>query len=366
MQALVIGEIGDAEREGMRFAASRAGLSLAFYGRFAPPAEISALMCILTTADQCAEVASWVRDQPRHFATPVIALVTYASHAGYREAYSQGADDIVERGDLGGLTRRLANLSERPLGARPPANQGLAVVGFPDIPRRRILGRTLRQAGFEVVYAQDARELLRAVQDQPPPTLLVLHPDFPPCGAEPALTAARAVLERPDLPVLLLCAHGGAHAGVQELSDSEQAGRLLFFAEEALRGHGKNLRASHRLLHHALCSFREAGSMAPVYGLTHNVSRQGLYVRTLDPPRPGSVVWLELRAPGADSTLVHLRGTVMWRREPRVMGGAAPPGFGMRIEAEVCPAQDLRVYEQGYDQLLQRTLTTSIGPTAAA
>lgn len=349
----------------MRFAADRAGINLIFCRRFEPPVEVATLVCILTSADQCAPVANWVREHPSYFSTPLIALVSYASQAGYREAYSQGADDIVERGDLGGLTRRLANLSERPLGARPPANQGLSLVGFPDIPRRRILGRALRQAGFDVVYAQDARELISiAQQQQQHPTMLLLHPDFPPRGAAPAVAAVRTMIERPELPTLLLPAHEREQRDGESLSDSELAGRLLFFADEALRGNSSNQRASHRLLHHGLCSFREAGSMSLIFGLTHNVSRQGLYVRTLDPPRPGSVVWLELRAPCHDGRLVHLRGTVMWRREPRVMGGAAPPGFGVRIEVADCPPVDLRVYEQGYDRLLERTLAAPLEQTS--
>jgi hypothetical protein len=87
----------------------------------------------------------------------------------------------------------------------------------------------------------------------------------------------------------------------------------------------------------------------PSYGLTHNVSREGLFIRSLDAPKPGTAVWIELRAPESPH-VVHLRGAVVWRREPGAIG-ATPFGFGMRLAPAGCPPEDHAVYVAGYDAL---------------
>ena len=369
-QALVIGSFESYERQALTFAAARAQTALLFHQTLSssleelesPDAQLS---CVLVTSEHCSSVATWIRGRADYFNVPIVALVAHASDATYRFAYADGADDAMLRVDLGGITRRLANLSERPTDIRPPANQGLGIIAFPDIPRRRILGRTLRTAGFDVAYAASQDELLQLVKGENRPTLIVTHPNFPELGGRSAIQRVRQMISEPNLPALLLPADEREERFHTASSDSEQSGKLLFFAEEALRGTAKNLRAFPRLLHNGLCAFREAGSLEPIYGLTHNVSRQGLYVRTLDPPRPGSMLWFEMRAPGHAGELVHLRGRVMWRREPGQMGGTAPAGFGLRIEEHACPVYDLALYQQAYDRLRNDTSRNSISPAVA-
>jgi hypothetical protein len=129
-------------------------------------------------------------------------------------------------------------------------------------------------------------------------------------------------------------------------------GKLLFFADEQAKAQFKDRRASARKLYSTICSFREAGSLLPVYGVSHNASREGMYIRTLDPPRPKSSIWLELRAPGSGTPL-HLRATAMWQRLPGAGSGVLPPGFGLRLDADRCPALDLQELIAGYEQLAE-------------
>ncbi|MDD9970226.1 MAG: PilZ domain-containing protein [Myxococcales bacterium] len=355
---LVVGELPGGERESIRFAANRASAETAFCADIGEAQEqlseaLDVPTCVLIDKRVGLEAfAAWVRDRARFFTMPIVALVPHPSDAEFRAAYAAGADDTLVKGDLGGITRRLANLANRPMNARPPANQGLALIGFPDLPRRRVLGRSLRQAGFEVLFAADSSELVRLVVARPKPTLVVVNPTFPPDGGRQVIADVRKLVGA-KLPALILPAGDDEVVSQEENTDSAQAGKLLFFAEEALRADVRDQRASRRVLHHGLCAFREAGSFYPIYGLTHNISRQGLYVRTLDPPRPGCTLWFEMRAPHEGSA-IHLRGQVVWRREPSQMGGAAPPGFGMRIEACACAQQDLELYERGYDALCQQ------------
>ena len=77
-----------------------------------------------------------------------------------------------------------------------------------------------------------------------------------------------------------------------------------------------------------------------------------MYIRTLDPPRPKSPIWLELRAPGSGAPL-HLRATAMWQRLPGSGSGVLPPGFGLRLDASRCPAGDLQELIAGYEELAE-------------
>jgi hypothetical protein len=74
-------------------------------------------------------------------------------------------------------------------------------------------------------------------------------------------------------------------------------------------------------------------------------------VRSFDPPRSGSSLWIELRAPGSGTPL-HLRATVVWQRLPGAVGGVMPAGFGLLIDHKNCPPADLREYLSGYASLL--------------
>jgi CheY-like chemotaxis protein len=353
--AVVVGKIVDYEKGFLRAAASRAGTALAFYANVE---EACSGMKALAETPRCVLVAhgepldslvDWMRSRVELFSVPVVALVSYPADGEYRQAYAQGADDVLVTSDAGGITRRLANLQGRRPGARPPANKGEAIVACQQINQRRLLGRSLRQAGFEVCFAEGAYELVEIARTARSLALVVVTADFPPLGAEPAVRAVRNVTDNPTLPAMVIPEDEKGCGKISPVTGSEQAGKVLFFADELLSGKGKEQRASRRLLFHTICSFREAGAMESLYGLTHNISREGLYVRTLDPPEPGCELWLEMRDP-RDGAGMHLRGRVVWRREPSVTGGAAPPGFGLRIEAEQCPPEDLKRYVCVYEE----------------
>jgi hypothetical protein len=296
-------------------------------------------------------VVSRLRERASLLTVPVIAVVPHPSEAAYRLAFAAGADDAVVSGDRGGITRRLASLNA----AKPPAprgvpNQGIALVASGDIGMRRTLGQTLRRAGFDVSYATEARELIELARTAPALALVVATEDFPPQGAAAAIGSARAAANKPNLPALIVPADAEGRWDPSSDASLGAAGKLLCFAEEVLRRDATDLRVSARLPFPTLCAFRPAGVMHPTFGLSHNVSREGFFIRTLDAPKPGTPVWLELRAP--ESThVVHLRGQSVWRREPGAVG-ATPFGFGMRLVASECPSSDLAHYTTGYEALL--------------
>lgn len=303
----------------------------------------------------------FVRGEARLFSVPVVICVPAPSEAAYCQAHALGADDVVIAGDAGGFTRRTANLAEFDPAARPPLTQGRAIVAHQDGGRRRVLGRILRQSGFDVSFAADAGEAgERAIG--PTSALLVVARDLPPGGGWHAVDRIRAAAPGVRMPAVVLVPEretesyleiANAMGEVDVGSDLAPADNLLFQANELLHPDVRNVRASTRVLHDTFCTFRRAGSFERVYGLTYNISREGLYIRTLDPPARGTHLWLEMRPPGSTHA-VQLRGDVVWTRGLRSPGGAAPPGFGLRLTEADCASADLAAYHEGYDGLLER------------
>lgn len=305
-------------------------------------------------------LVAWLRGEARHFGAVVVAVVPAPSDGAFGEAIAAGCDDVVVQGDLGALTRRAAALSNYDATARPPTTQGRAVVAHPSMHRRRILGRALRLGGFDVSFAEVEKEFEAFILGHEVPTLCVVAEDLPPSGAVASVKHAHE--SGASVPTVIVGTDSrlgalrglGAIEPVALLSEQAPPDRLLFVANELLRPGVQELRASRRVLWDAMCAFRPAGQLHPVLGLTYNLSREGLYVRTLDPPPRDVTLWFELRPPGAREA-VHLRGTVVWVRNiENGPGGAAPPGFGVRIDEEACPPADLRRYHDHYEQLVER------------
>jgi CheY-like chemotaxis protein len=295
-------------------------------------------------------IVSRLRERASLLTVPVIAVVPHPSEAIYRSVFASGADDALVSGDRGGITRRLANLQSAKPAPRKVPHQGLALVASGDIGMRRMLGKTLRRAGFDVTYANETRELVEQARTAPALSLVVATEDFPPLGAHEAIQSARSAAQKPSLPALIVPTDADEQWDPSSDLSLGTSGKLLNFAEEVVRRDATDLRSSARLAYPTICSFRPAGVMYPTYGLTHNLSREGLFIRSLDAPKPGTLVWLELRAPETQH-IVHLRGDAVWRREPGAVG-ATPFGFGMRLKAGECPATDHAQYTTGYDAML--------------
>lgn len=365
MTAIVVGELTPEQKEGVRLAAMR-GRAEPVFARNVEEAQASlgeagrpVPRCILLdgAAPGAEGFIGWIRGEARLFSVPVVFLVPVLDEGAFCEAHAFGADDVVVSRDHEGITRRLLNLVEFDPEARPPLTQGLALVAHGDLQRRRVLGRILRQAGFDVSFAADGPELVRVAGSGGPPALVVASQQL---GAIGLVAETRRAAGDADVPFVIL----GSARDLRDLGrDADAIGRvavtselappdnLLFLANELMRPDVKNVRASARLLFGTLCAFRPEGELVPAYGLTYNLGREGMYVRTLDAPAPGSDVWLELRPPRA-TRAVHLTARVVWRRGlTTAAGGAAPPGFGARILAEACGTKSLQAYHEGYERL---------------
>jgi hypothetical protein len=89
-------------------------------------------------------------------------------------------------------------------------------------------------------------------------------------------------------------------------------------------------------------------------GITSNLSRGGLFVRTIRPPAVGSIVQVRLRPRNRAATIV-LRGKVVHTRAaPIVLAHSPPAGFAVRV---------LEAAEEYYEflALLRRRSTDRVG-----
>lgn len=355
MSALCMGRFTPEQTESVRMALSRAGMSMrtvsdvpAARRALKDPHAATKLMLVDAAIAELEPLLSWIRSEAALAGLIVVAIAPAANEGAYAEAHAMGCDDVVLLGDHGAITRRAAALAGYDPTARPPATAGRAIVAHPALDRRRLIGRTLRLAGFDVLFAESSDELEKLAAREKP-AIVIASDELPTEGTRVAIARARAVSG--DVPVIIVGTrdHGIERAGL--ISEHAPPDHLLFVANELLRPGVSNLRASPRILHDALCAYRPAGEIQPMLGLTYNLSRGGLYVRTLDPPAAGTSIWFELRPPG-ERECVHLRGQVMWARTmERGPGGASPAGFGVRIARESCPPEDLARYEAAFDAL---------------
>jgi hypothetical protein len=324
------------------------------------------------------DFVAWMRGEAHLFTFPVLVLARRVCESVYTEGHACGVDDVVSDTDLGGITRRVAVLHSFSIDARPPILQGTAIIAHPDGRRRTVLGRILRQAGFDPVFAGTGDELLALVsaegEKESKTRVAVLGSLVLPDSSLSFVSVIRDLAGRASLPHIIvgneeqydfLVSEARGMNAVDVISEQDPPDSLLFATNELMRrealGSGVDeQRASTRLLYGTLCAFRLPGELNAVAGYSYNISREGLYIKSLDPPDKNSELWLELTPPG-ETTAVHLRGEAVWVRGPdhsTVM--TAPAGFGMRIHADECPPSDLATYEAAYERFLLRNLRGSI------
>lgn len=369
MSTMVLGTFANAERQFLKEAIERGNESSVFASRTddarAWLENNPAPRCVFVEGELegLDSLVAFMRGKASLFSVPVVALVKRVSSHVFSDVHNLGADDVQVRGDYGGLTRRCAVLSEFDPDVRATINQGRCLIMHREHDRRLVLGRVLRQAGFDTVFAADADEMGDLVQRAGPPAMVVADYELPPKGAVHALTRLRRSSGKKDLPAVIMAQEVARSEALEQLKplgtcalagEKAPADNVLFLVNDLLTSpEARNARASERHLYDTLCSFRSQGEFEHVFGLTYNISREGLYVRTFDSPQRGTELWFEL-VPPYGQRAVHLRGSVVWSRGLRMgAGGAAPPGFGVRFEPDSCPPDDWIAYVRGYEQLCE-------------
>lgn len=356
MIAMVVGEFQRHEQAAIQAAMQRAGAQCIFAST---TERAEALLRSLESAPRCvfasvkadlSTLAEFMRDSVEFYTIPIVALVPYPSSDSYQLANRQGADDCTPEYDHGGMTRRIANLFQGSAPQLPTANMGNALVAISDEKQRKHIGRRLRSAGYHVEFisAEDSESYVYAGTGKP--AVIVTTPSTPP-GLEFITTSDASPASEPrPIPRVNIPLSTGDLISPRDLSELEVSERLMFLVDEATRPIMNDARSSRRIQHSAISAFRAKRNFEHTYALTDNISRQGLYLRTLDPPPVGADVRVDLRDKYGD--ILQIRGTVAWRFAPSQVGGRTCPGFGLSISEAECPRDDLEKYRALYADVL--------------
>jgi DNA-binding response OmpR family regulator len=304
------------------------------------------------------------RAESKHAALPVLTWTRGVNDLGFAEAFSWGADDVVSRSDPYALLARLRHLPKdvKPAGA---ATRGVALVADGDRNRRIVIGRVLRNAGYSVTFAVSGEDIERYVATERVELVVTnsaLH-TTPLETLEKIRNAGSEALFIVNCPPRDLKRHRQAFAGVQRATPTDgfaPAENVLFVSNELSRGFGTDKRTSPRLLFGTTTAFRGAGRDSDDWGYSYNVSRHGIYVRTLAPPDE-DFIWLELCPPRSERR-VRLVGKVAWRRGlSKGEFATVPPGFGLQIVDGA--KMDLETWTDSYEAFAS-VLGVSMKPTA--
>lgn len=305
---------------------------------------------IVRSADQLRALTLALRKAGAKRPVALIALCERLDSRELRELHGAGADDVVALSDTDGLLRRLARLQRAETAAAPLKFKGRCLLAHSDVSGREVFARVLEEAGFEVDCVSDGEEALSVFREAPP-DVAVVSSALPPEGGRRTLRRAAAS----SVPsVLLSPTEPGAFStqGWAVVAEDAPPDELLFVVNDLMNPQELlGRRSSRRLLYATLCTFRPAGEMGVRAGLTYNLGREGLYVRTFDAPPAKSEVWLEFVPPGHRSW-IHVRGSVAWSRAPSSGARTAPPGFGVLLNPKSSPPDDYALLTAKYDWLL--------------
>jgi DNA-binding response OmpR family regulator len=274
------------------------------------------------------------RAESEHATLPLLSLTKAVTDLCFIEAFSWGADDVLNRHDSAPLRSRLRHLPKEPA-SLPKGTRGTVLVAESDRSRRILIGRVLRNAGYQITFAVSAEDLIQFVQNGTHDVIV----------ASSSLTeSARELVEgmrqngrstlflltTPPREIKKYKSVFDGMSGVTTTDAFAPAENVLFVSNELGRPRGVDLRASARVLYGTTVAFRPMGRDSDDYGFTYNVSEGGLYVRTLAPPDE-PLVWLELCPPRGERR-VRLVGRIAWRRGlTKGEYATVPPGFGVEI-----------------------------------
>ena len=299
-------------------------------------------------ADFCARV----RRCSALFDLQVIAIVDEPWSSAPKGAFALGADEYVPGFALERLTETLVALREEssPVG---PLHSGRIVLADPDREHRVTLGRQLRRMGLEVQFALDA-----SIATDPSLRLIVAHVALPPEGAIRCLRTFRAS-NGADVPWVVFGRKDDLGA-MQRQIDGESnlafldidadASQIVFVVNGLLAKDLQSKRKTVRYPYETPARWTTSRGADDRWGYTYNINTGGIYVRTLTPPPPGTLLTLELRPPFGRGRVV-VDGLVAWRQAYTRSG--QPPGFGVKY-VEQPEVADAAALEAGYRRLCRQ------------
>lgn len=286
-------------------------------------------------------------------AVPFVAVGSTVVQA--QQAFAHGAADFwrepLEASQLQvGIPVLLSRGLPRPLTSGEPQT---ILVADDDLFFLRRVSDLLEAAGYRTLQARSGTEALSLLErSQPRPSLCVMDLFMPGVGGIELVQTLRDNPAWANIPVIVVSGVRRDRAVVDELArlgvtDFIDKAMVAIDSVAAIAGEYLSPRAARRrslkrVSTLALTAFRRVPEEPWLTGLVTNISAGGAFIRTLAPPREGTLVHLRLELGPAASRLVT-RGRVAWTRT-RDQGSADPHGMG--VEFTEFGDEDSRVLEQ--------------------
>lgn len=296
-----------------------------------------------------------LRRDPRRARVPILALCHDIDDLSFASAFSWGADDAILLEKSRALTARLRALPRSTPEPSATRARGTALIADADPARRMIVGRVLRNAGYDVRFAVSVADAWEFSKEKGL-ELVVMSTELD--------VAPREIIEQTratgcEAAWIVRTAPRDLKNCRDRLSGLERATvtdsfapveNVLFLANEYRTDSRRDQRTSTRILYGTTVAFRGVGRHEDEFGFTYNVSEGGLYVRTLDVPKDDGV-WLELCPPRSERR-VRLVAQVQWRRPfDNSESATIPPGFGVKLVDGA--RADLESWNSGYAALAE-------------
>jgi CheY-like chemotaxis protein len=244
-----------------------------------------------------------------------------------------------------------------------PVSSGKLLLADANLERRIAIARSLRIAKFDVEFAESPEDLLAKIGGDHPYRVILSAVNL---GQEdsPAIFGRIHCNREFKLVPWLIYETGRILANTKKdapgdlvkIGSDLSPETVSFHVQNILASPMKELRKSERVPYYTPVKVIIERIREEIWGFSTDMSENGLYIRTLVPPPPGTMLTIAFRPPTAEGT-VQMGARVAWRKE---YGSAANPskhpGFG--IEFARISEPDRAALLSGY-AILQRSIGLS-------
>jgi hypothetical protein len=246
----------------------------------------------------------------------------------------------------------LAVMSRNPW-SEAPTTSGRLLLAESDLQRRIGLARAMRIAQFDVAFADTTEELIDRLSGEESHSIVVAnqtiasHETFQECFRNPSLKRVPWIVY--DNHEILANTLEGKPDTLAPVGREPNPDTVLFHVQDILKKPLKDLRKSRRMPMFTPVRFQVDTLRDAVWAFTRDISLNGIFVRTIAPPPPETMITVSFRAPTAEGQ-VQVGARVAWRKD---FGSQTEPmkPSGMGIQFTRVSAPDGAAIEAGYNAL---------------
>ncbi len=246
----------------------------------------------------------------------------------------------------------LAVMSRNPW-SEAPTTSGRLLLAEADLERRIGLARAMRIAQFDVAFADTTEDLVKRLSGEESHSIVVANQSiaseetFQDCFKNPDLRRVPWIVYG-DREIKANTEQGKPDA-LATVGTDPNPDTVLFHVQDILKKPLKDLRQSRRMPMFTPVRYQVDTLRDAVWSFTRDISLNGIFIRTIAPPPPETMVTVSFRAPTGEGT-VQLGARVAWRKD---FGSSTDPmkPAGMGIQFTRLSAPDGAAIEAGYRAL---------------